>query len=564
MLNKLTIKNVALIDFAEIEFSQGLNVLSGETGSGKSIILESLNFALGAKADKTLIKQGENECFVSAEFSVSNNQTIINLLSEFDVEYDETLILTRKLTLDGKNSIKINGTTVNLTMLKKITSKLVDVHGQSEHYNLLSEINQLKLIDSFGGDVISKIKDEINENYIKYKEIINFLETSGGDERQREIRLDVLNFQISEIENASIYDGEEEELLEIKSKLINQEKILLSLNTSKSCIGEDGGVLDILYNASKSLSSISVINEEYNALHERLESSYAEISDILDEITSKVDNFNTYDVSLDDVLNRLDVIKNLKKKYGQDYNEIQLFLENAIIERNNLLNYEELCASHLKNKEILSKKLYDLYLLLRKEREKVSNEFSKNVLIELKKLGMPNANFLVSFSEFPSITDCSMQKNGVDKIEFMFSANLGESVKPLSFVISGGEMSRFMLAIKVQSSTYSEVSTYIFDEIDAGISGNTANVVAQKLFDISKSVQVIAISHLPQISVYADNNLLIEKRETDGRTKTSVTKLNEDTKINELIRLIGGNEKSSIAYELAKELINNAKLYKSK
>ncbi len=564
MLNKLTIKNVALIEVAEIDFSAGLNVMSGETGSGKSIILESLNFVLGAKTDKTLIKHNENECFVSAEFNVSNNSNIKEILEDFDIEYDDTLLLSRKLTIDGKNSIKINGQTVNLTMLKKITSHLVDVHGQSEHYNLLSNTNQLKLIDTIKSDEISTIKDKISNTYIKYKEILDFLEKSGGDERQRQIKLDVLNFQINEIETANVYDGEEDELLDLKLKLLNQEKILNALGLTKASISEEGGLQDILYNAIKALSSISDFNDDYKALSDRLNDVYAEITDLENEISFNIDNFNTCDSSLDEVNERLTVIKNIKKKYGDSYNEIIAFLDSAIKERDNLINYDKICSEYIISKSKIEKNLYESYLELNKKRKEVSEVFTKNVIIELKKLGMPNANFVVNFNDFPKIEDCDFTKNGPDKVEFMFSANLGEALKPLSYVISGGEMSRFMLAIKVQSSISSDVSTYIFDEIDAGISGITANVVAQKLYDISKNVQVIAISHLPQISVYANNNLLIEKFERDNKTNTVITKLNEERKITELTRLLGGNLESDIAKQLAIELINTANSYKSK
>ena len=564
MLNKLTIKNIALIAKAEIDFTQKLNVMSGETGSGKSVILESINFVLGAKTDKNLIKHGETDCFVSAEFDVSKNLSIKNVLEELDIDFDDILILSRKVTIDGKNTIKVNGVSVNLSMLKKITSKLVDVHGQSEHYNLLSEVNQLKLIDNFGGNTINEIKDEISKIYTEYKKIVDFLSDAGGDERQREIKLDVLNYQINEIEKAEIYETEEEELNDIKSKLINQEKILSSLRGSKSCISEEGGVQDVLYNAIKLLSSITDLNEEYAQLYTRIQNAYTEISDIESEITSCVDNFNTYEVSLDDVISRLDVIKNLQRKYGSNYEEIINFLDNAIKERDNLLKYEETYNDYLIKKDKLARSLYDNYKKLNEERKKIADMFSNNVVLELKQLGMNNAQFNVKFFDFPSYEDCTFTKTGPDRIEFLFSANLGEAVKPLSSVISGGEISRFMLAIKVQSSAFNDVSTYIFDEIDAGISGVTANVVAQKLSNISKNTQVIAISHLPQISVYADNNILIEKHELDGKTTTLITKLNEENKIKELIRLVGGSSSSDSARKLVLELIDNANKHKNK
>ena len=556
MLNKLTIKNVALIEVAEIDFSAGLNVMSGETGSGKSIILESLNFVLGAKTDKTLIKHNENECFVSAEFNVSNNSNIKEILEDFDIEYDDTLLLSRKLTIDGKNSIKINGQTVNLTMLKKITSHLVDVHGQSEHYNLLSNANQLKLIDTINSDEISKIKDKISNTYIKYKEILDFLEKSGGDERQRQIKLDVLNFQINEIETANVYDGEEDELLDLKLKLLNQEKILNALGLSKASISEEGGLQDILYNAIKALSSISDFNDDYKALSDRLNDVYAEITDLENEISFNIDNFNTCDSSLDEVNERLNVIKNIKKKYGDNYNEIIAFLDSAIKERDNLINYDKICSEYIISKSKIEKNLYESYLELNKKRKEVSEIFTKNVVIELKKLGMPNANFVVNFNDFPNIEDCDFTKNGPDKVEFMFSANLGEALKPLSYVISGGEMSRFMLAIKVQSSISSDVSTYIFDEIDAGIGGATAEAVGERLSKLAKNVQVLVVTHSPQVASFGDEHFRVEKNTTDNVTTTKLIKLTDNGKLEEIALMLAGEKITDEARAAAKVLLN--------
>lgn len=563
MLNKLTIKNFALINSVDIDFTNGFNVLSGETGSGKSVILESINFVLGAKADKNLIRTGSNDCFVCAEFIV-NNENIKSVLDELDVEIDDSLIISRKFTIDGKNSIKINGMLANVTMLKKLTSLLIDVHGQSEHYNLLSPANQLKLIDELGDNEIVNIKNEILVLYNELKNVYKFLENSGGNESQRAIRLDVLNYQIDEIEKSNLKDGEEQELLELKDKLNNQEKIINALSLSVSAIQSESGISDILYNVIKSINTISSLDKKYQEINDRINDLYAEITDIEGEISSLIDNFSVDDISLDSVQERLETIKNLKRKYGNNYDEIQDFLYKAIEERDSLLKYDELCADYIVKKDKIQNKLYSLYQKLNKERVKIASVFSTNVLNELKNLGMKNANFSITFNELPDKEHCEYNKNGLDKIEFMFSANLGEPLKTMQSVISGGEMSRFMLAIKTQSSKNSEISTYIFDEIDAGISGKTATIVAQKLFDISKYTQVIAISHLPQISSYADNNLLITKTEFEKNTVTTVKQLTETDKITEIIRLIGGTNDSSSAITLAKELIDNAKAYKNK
>lgn len=565
MLQKLLIKNIALIDYAEIPFSNGLNVLSGETGAGKSVILESLNFVLGAKADKTLIRSGQNECSVVAEFNVENNEAIYDVYNELDFEQDDLLIISRKFTIDGKSSIKINGNSVTVSMLKKFTSLLVDVHGQSEHFNLLKTSNQLSLLDSFGGKQIVDIKNTLSIEYTNYKDILSKLDTLGGDESQRLIRLDVLNYQINEITNANLKDGEEENLILIKQKLINQEKIVTALRSIYDCISSDGGVEDILSNARKTLSSISSFDNEYSELYDRLENVFAEVNDIADSSSSILDNFEESEYNLEQVEDRLALIKSLKNKYGDSIVKINEFLDNALAEKNKLENFAELFEKLTIDKSKIEKSLYSIYNDLSDKRREYAKIFEKNIVCELKELGMKNAEFKINFSEKPELNDCKFNSsNGFDNIEFLFSANLGEPLKNLSMVISGGEMSRFMLSIKAQTSKFNNISTFIFDEIDAGISGNIAKVVAEKFAKISRYTQIIAISHLPQISAMADNNLLIEKTEDSTKTTTSVKALSFEQKIDEIIRLVGGDKNSLSAKEHAKELLSNCANTKEK
>lgn len=564
MLEKLIIKNVALIDYAEINFTKGLNVLSGETGAGKSVILESLNFVLGAKADKSLIRSGQNECFVSAIFNVENNQNIKSVLSELDFDEDDSIIITRKLTIDGKSSIKLNGNTVTVSMLRKISNNLVDVHGQSEHYQLLSSTNQLKLVDKIGAQSIADIKENLKNVYSEYKHILKQIDELGGDNSTRLIRLDILNYQINEIENANLQEDEEENLLEIRKNLINQEKIFNALNLIKSSISEEGGISDILTNSIRGIGQISSISNNYSELEQRLNNIYAEIDDIADVSSSLIDNLNSYDYDPDYVENRLETIKSLKKKYGSGVKEIFLFLEKAKEEVDILINFEKNSKDLLEKKQDFEKDIFSLYNQLSDYRRSVALSFSEKVLTELKELGMQKANFQICFNEKPSFEECLFDSNnGYDIIEFRFSANLGEPLKPLSSVISGGEMSRFMLSIKANSSKENDINTFVFDEIDAGISGIIARVVAKKFANISKDTQVIAITHLPQISSMADNNLLIEKteNESDSKTITTVKTLNDDEKVLEIVRLVGGVDSNS-AILLAKELIEDAIKYK--
>lgn len=565
MLNKLVIKNFALIDYSEINFTQGFNVLSGETGAGKSIIIESLNFVLGAKADKSIIRSGEIECSVSAEFAISNNKNVQSIMVEQGLECEDLIIIFRKFTIDGKSSIKINGNTVTLSMLKKITSALVDVHGQSEHFLLLSTTNQLKLLDKFGGDSVFNLKNKISTIVGDYKNIKNELDILGGDENKRLIRLDVLSYQINEIENACLTENEEEELLSLKEKLVNQEKIATSLSSAKLALTEEGGVNDILSNAIRVLSNIENLGDEYASICERLNSIYAESDDVADTISSIMDNDVLFDANLDDVENRLDIIKKLKKKYGNNFEEINNFLINAKEEYSKLENFSQLAEKLLIEKENLEKEIYQLYSELSLERQKIAKTFSENVIVELKQLAMLKSQFVINFSEKPTLENCNFESlNGFDNIEFMFSANLGEPLKPLSNVISGGEMSRFMLSIKTQSSASNDISTFIFDEIDAGISGAVAKIVAEKLFKISLNTQVIAITHLPQIFVFADNNLLISKIENKEKTHTTIKQLTNQDKLNELIRLTGGTVSNLHSVEHAKDLLNDANNIKLK
>ena len=479
-----------------------------------------------------------------------------------DFDNDSEIIISRKFSIDGKSSIKLNGNTVTVSMLKKITCKLVDLHGQSEHYELLSNSNQLKLIDSIGEKDVFEIKQKLKEIFSNYKNVINQIEELGGDASQRAIKLDILNFQINEIKNAEIYDGEEEELNEIRSRLIHQEKILSSLSTLKTCLTDENGAGDILVNASRSLSSITDLNEKYHSIYDRLSDIISEINDISDESASLIEDAGDIEYNPQEIEDRLDLIKKLKKKYGNSYEEISLFLENAEAEKTKIENFDELYEKLIQDKSSYEKELYTLYKKLSSSRKKTAEVFCKNVLNELRELGMPNANFSINFTNEPLFEECKFNSsNGFDDIEFQFSANLGQPEKPLAFIISGGEMSRFMLSIKAQSAKFNQISTFVFDEIDAGISGKIALEVSKKFAKISKDVQIIAISHLPQISAMADNNLLIEKNESDNSTYTTIKTLSNEQKINELVRLVGGVDSSS-AINLANELINNANNYK--
>lgn len=563
MLTKLYIKNAALIDDATIEFEKGLNVLSGETGSGKSVVLEALNFVLGAKADKSLIRSGTDECVVKAEFDLDGLDGLDGLFDELDIEKDTTLVVSRKLALNGRNSVKINGAPATATMLKKFTSLLLDVHGQSEHFSLLNESNQLDLLDGLCGKEGAELKFEVKNAYYERKKIVDELDSLGGDEQKRQIRLDVLNFQINEIEQADVKEGEEAELLEIRQKLINREKILSSLSSVNDAFSSEGGVIDVLSGADKEMSQIASFSEEYSSIYDRISSVLDEIEDISSSVAKLTDCVDDMDYDVEFTEERLDKIKSIKRKYGATVEEINEFYNNAVLERDKLIRFDELAEELLVKKSQSEKKLYVLYVKLSDLRKKQAKIFAESVVKELSELGIKSPSFSINFSDFPTIEECSFKSfNGIDQITFVFSANVGEPLKPLSSVISGGEISRFMLAVKSLTAKYNSVGTFVFDEIDAGVSGIVAGIVAEKFAKISKNVQVIAISHLPQISSMADNNILIEKIEENGKTYTKTRKLDKNEKISEVLRLIGGDKNSSTAVSHAKEMINKAELFK--
>ena len=410
---------------------------------------------------------------------------------------------------------------------------------------------------------ISNLKLQVKSEFAKYKDIVNQLNDLGGDENQRLLRLDVLKYQVNEIEGCALKDGEEESLIDIRQKLVNQEKIVSALNELKSIFSNENGVCDALGTSIRSLNNISNLSSQYSELYDRLNNVFSEVTDIESVVSSMIEDIDDSDVNIDFVENRLDKIKLIKKKYGTTYNEINEFLINAKNEIEKLENFNDVVEKLIIEKEKEQSILYNLYKKLSDGRKFASEKFAENIINELRELGMNKACFEIKFAKFPQKNECVFNSNnGVDDIEFMFSANAGEPLKSLSSVISGGEMSRFMLSIKTQTAKHNEISTFIFDEIDAGISGITAKVVAEKFAKISKDVQIIAISHLPQISSMADNNLLIEKIEENNSTNTIVKSLSEEEKIVEIIRLIGGEVNSSSAVLHAKELISQAYKFK--
>lgn len=554
MLQKLFIKNVALISEAEIEFDGKLNVLSGETGSGKSVILDSINFVLGSKADKTMIRYGEQEAIVRAEFCVDENSEAVRKLEEFDIESDGLISITRKFSLDGKGSIKVNGVSVTAAMLKAVTLHLVDVHGQSEHFFLLSEDNQLNVVDGICGEDVGVIKSELADLIKNKRGLKAKIAELGGDGAERERKLDLLEYQIKEIENADLKEGEFDELKTRRNIIANTEKILSSISGGVSALNDDGGVLDCLSSAQRAITGISSLSDNYAKMEERLEEVYAEISDICETLTDYADELTFDGREAEEIDERITLIKNLRKKYGADEKEILNFLEDSRAQFDLLSDGANAVEKYNKQISECDEKIYALCKKLTNKRKFASDKFCNDVTAQLKTLNIPDAQFSVKFAEYDEQTANLQSLNGSDNISFMFSANKGEPLKPLNKVISGGEMSRFMLAVKTVLKDVNGISTYIFDEIDAGISGYTANAVAEKFVRIAENTQILAVSHLPQVCAASGAQFLIYKENSGDKTVTKVKRLDEESKINEIIRLTG-SVNSEAAKIHAKELI---------
>lgn len=559
MLQSLTIKNIALIDSLTIELGVGLNVLTGETGAGKSLIIDSLSLLLGEKADRGLISYGENFASVEAVFHTELEE-VLNKLEEFGLERENTIIISRKLSQDGKNECRVNGKAFTLSMLKCITAPLMDLHGQFQHQEILKETNQLKTLDDFGGEQIKQAKKDYKEQYYKLKEINKKLSGYNFDSRDREKLLDLYNFQINEIEEANFISGEEEKLKDFRMKVLNQEKIAMGL--SRVCgmfdgSGESMGISDLLKRCDYEFSEIAKYMPEQEDLTNRLASARYELQDIAECMESLKDNlcFDEFEAEANE--KRLDLLSSLKKKYGSNIDEINLYLKNIKSEYEKLVNSAEIIEKLTSEKTQIIANLKEKAAILSGLRKKVATTFEQRVLSELSELSMKNSSFKI---DFVFGTEESADETGFDKIEFMFTANAGQPLRPLNKVASGGEMSRFMLSVKNITADSDRVDTMIFDEIDTGISGDTANVLAEKLSSTSKSHQIICVTHLAQVASFGDNHFYISKSTENEKTRTTLKLLSEEERVYEIARIIGGSI-SDFSLSHAKLMLENGKKF---
>lgn len=549
MLQTLSIKNVALISSLSIDFGKHFNVLLGETGAGKSIIFDALNFVLGAKIDKTLLRSGESTMRVDAVFTNLKESTL-ELLKEFGIEEDE-MVLTRTYSQDGKSSIRINGLPSTQSVLKNVGDILVNSYSQHESVDMLKTKNHLIMLDKYGNEKIKPLKEKLQSEYHTFKDIENKIKSLGGNDFERERTKSLLLYQIKEIEDANLKVGEDEEVKERLKFLSNAEKINQAITICEELLSDNNdSCINSLQQSSSLLSSISGFGN-IDECKNRLDSARYEIEDIYQTLVDIKSNAEFDENEYEELDRRNDLIKSLIKKYGGSIEKTLEYLENSKKQFEELENSVALIEKLEKDKSDIETKLNNTAEMLSNVRKTYAQEITKKITCELRELGMKSSSFDVKFNRLESIT-----LEGLDDVEFVFSANKGQELKSLAKTASGGELSRFMLVVKNIFAEIGSAQTLVFDEIDAGISGETGNIVGQKLNNITRYAQVLCITHLPQVASYGDDFFYVSKTEDKTSTLTQIKHLEGDEIIYNLARMIGGDNVSDIALSHAKEMRN--------
>lgn len=553
MLEHLHIRNVALIKESEISFGDGLNILTGETGAGKSMIIDSLQFALGGRAGKDFLRHGEKQAAVEALFSVQS-QALTEKLAENGIapEEDGTLLITRTLSEAGKSVCRINGSTVTVGMLKEIAEDMIDIYGQHEHQSLLNPVKHIRLLDRFCGAGFGEAMEEYKNSRQRLKDLEKQLTILIGDESQREQRMDMLLFQKEEIEAAELQEGEEDALLEQKKRLSSMERLIRLTGESVTLLydGDDRApsACDQLGDALAKLREAAEYDAALSPLADALADGYAAVEDCARELKREAEKQEADPEELERIEERLQLFYKLKRKYGGSIEAVLEFYEKAVQELEFLSNSSEKAAELSAKKAEEEKRLSALAETLTAKRRATAEQVEEQIETALHDMEMKHARFHIQIEE-----KADWGADGKDKVEFLISANSGEPLKPLAKIASGGEMSRVMLALKTVLVDADEIGTFIFDEIDTGVSGRTARRVGEKMRFLGGKRQLLCITHLPQIAAMADNHFLIEKESDAGETVTRVTALDEEGAVREVARLMNDVTETTLA--AARELL---------
>jgi len=552
MLQEIYIKNFALIDEVRIKFGSGLNIITGETGSGKSILIDALSMALGKKGERSFVRNGKTKAVVEAVFTCKN-PGVIQTLYEMGIEdAEEEIIITREISAESKSVSRINNRSVSKSILKEISAQLITIHGQNEYEQLMTPQNQLNLLDLFGGIEISRQLNDYKENYSKLlelrKEISKLNNYEDPSQIQREI--DLIKYEIEEIDNSKIKKDEKEDLIKELRLVENTEKIQSILETSyESLYGGSGSILDSLANCFNKYDQIEEFDGDIKLWNDVIKDCYYRLDDVANEIRTKKGSFE-FDEELIEQLNfRIDKINTMYRKYGNGYEKVMEFKEKSLKRLNEITLRDELIEQYTKEAQEVETLLSVKARELSSNRREISKKLVAKIIQELTSLKMGNTQFDIAFSEI------GFSSSGTDCIDFVVNFNKGDQLKSLNKIASGGEISRFMLAFKNVISETDNIDTLIFDEIDTGVSGIAAQTIGEKLKEISNFRQVLCITHLPQIASYADSHYLVEKHDTDTATETIVSKLGKENRISELAKMIGGLHITKTTIESARELI---------
>lgn len=548
MLSLLHIENIAVIECADISFDSGFNILTGETGAGKSIVIDAISAILGERAYRDMIRTGTSKASVRAVFT---GVPELSWFSENGVEYDPETIIQREVHLDGKNVCRVNGALVTVSILRKLGIQLINIHGQHDSASLFDEANHLQFLDAFAEN--QALIDAYYEKYSAVAKLRKEIDRLHMDESEKLRRMETLRYQIDEISKAKLQPGEDETLEQRRKILQNAEKLSDGIHSAVECLygGEDtDGAVSLLTEAERELARLVRYTDAYGQIHERVADLMYQVQDVAEELRDARDDLSYSADELEQIESRLDIIHRLRRKYGSSCEEILQYLDNAQQELDEI-EFADDHVERLKLKcEKAEKEAWSAAKELRKNRMKAAEELSSRILSELAQLDMPKVQFSCNF------TDTELTPIGADMVAFYMSANAGEALKPMSKVASGGELARIMLAMKNVLAEQDHVSTLIFDEVDTGVSGRAAQKVAEKLRSVAKSKQVLCITHLPQLAALANTHLLIAKEERNGRTYTTVTPLDLEGRKRELARIIGGANITETTLKSAEEMLN--------
>ncbi|WP_421379493.1 DNA repair protein RecN [Bacillus salacetis] len=567
MLQELSIKNFAIIDELTVSIEEGLTVLTGETGAGKSIIIDAVHLLVGGRGSSEFVRHGEKKAEIEGLFTLEDDaHPCYKKAAEFGIDIEEGMIILRRdISSQGKSVCRINGKLVTIAILRELGSSLIDIHGQHEHQELMNETLHLTLLDQFASKELKSSHQNYKEVFKEFETVQSQLKKYNENEQEMAHRLDLIQFQLSEIEKAALVPGEDEALMDEKNKLMNFEKLFESLQNCYNSIQGEGRGLDWAGLAMSHIEGAAGVDSKYDSLMETISNSYYLLEEAAGAVRSELDELEFEPDRLNTIESRLNEINTLKRKYGSSIEDILEYSAKIEEEIETVTNKDALIHDLEKKLKSLEKDLYLEAVQLSGIRKKAAKKLTARIHEQLKELYMDKTSFEVRFLQEPSETKpFKYRKDGADQIEFFISTNPGEPLKPLSKVASGGELSRVMLALKTIFSKHQGITSIIFDEVDTGVSGRVAQAIAEKIYQVSLNSQVMCISHLPQVAAMADSHLYIAKKSAGGRTSTSVTSLNQEEKIREIGRMISGVEITELTREHAKELLGLAESIKNK